>query len=313
MILVEGSSPDRPPPSQASYVPHQSHFAQYAYGANSFVPQRSGMFQDPFASTTLARTNGKSRPAPEGASEPPRKRQNVGHSNGVILVEDTPESSPDVRFRSSSSRSVIVSPLDEPESPGPNRIRRGRPPDNGVPPLGRLPSHLLHRSPIMQDPTLAVATLTTTFSNLSEEEIRRAFSMAQGDYQAAYKILLELDSRRDRTYSISIAAQQEAERQAKELAKQRKNKSAIYANRNAPQAQAIPVRPKKKEDDSDTDGDDFKGDGFDSDGSNDEERTNDSELEALCTIEALEYFNTADAEGLVMMIGLCIHILPFSY
>jgi hypothetical protein len=171
----------------------------------------------------------------------------------------------------------------------------------------------MQRSPVIQDPTLAVATLTATFSNLSEEEIRRAFVMAQGDYQAAYKILLELDSRRDRTYSISIAAQQEAERQAKELAKQRKNKSAIYANRNVPQAQAAPVRPKKKDDDSDTDEDDFKGDGFDSEASNDEDRTNDSELEALCTIEALEYFNTADAEGLVMMIGTCVYILPFSH
>jgi len=163
----------------------------------------------------------------------------------------------------------------------------------------------------MQHPTLAVATLTAAFSNLSEEEIRRAFTMAQGNYQAAYEILVELDNRRDRNYSISIAAQQEAERQAKELAKQRKNKSAIYANRNVPQLQAIPVRPKKKDDDSDTDEDDFKGDGFDSDASNEEDRTNDSELEALCTIEALEYFNTADAEGLVMMIGMWIYTSPF--
>lgn len=304
MILVENSSPDRPSPSpQPSYVPHQTHFAQSAYGANSFIPQRSGMFQDPFASSTLYRPNSKTRPAPEGASEPPRKKQNLGRSSGVILVEDTPESSPDATFRSGSSRNVILSPLDEPESPGPNRIRRGRPSENGVPPLGLLPSPLANRTLYPQSPAMAYTALANAFPNMSEEEIQKAVYMAGGEFGHASAILKEME--KNRTFSISIAAQQEQERKAKELAKQRKNKSAIYANRNAAvPGQVTPVRPKKKDDDSDTDEDDFKGDGFDSDAS-DEDRTNDSELEALCTIEALEYFNTADAEGLVMMIGMC--------
>jgi hypothetical protein len=155
---------------------------------------------------------------------------------------------------------------------------------------------------------MSITYLSGAFPDLTEDEIVRAVTISQGDVSSAQGILQALvKGKQQQTYSISIAAQQAQERKEKELAKQRKNKSAIYANRGgaapAPVAQT-PTRPKRNNNDSDSDEDNFKGDDFDSDASDAEDRTNDSELEAICTLEALEYFNTADAEGLVMMIGL---------
>ncbi|KAG8799894.1 hypothetical protein FRC17_007009, partial [Serendipita sp. 399] len=93
----------------------------------------------------------------------------------------------------------------------------------------------------------------------------------------------------------------EQERREKELAKQRKNKSAIYAHRNAA-PNTVEARPKRSQDDSDSGEDEFR-DGIDTDGSDSSNRVNDAELETVCTQEALVYFNSADADSLVMMIA----------
>lgn len=300
-IIAVDSSPERGGSSGSGYIPHQSHFAQQAYGVNSYNQQRGGIYQDPFSASTLIRPSSRIRPAGQDAYEPPRKKQNLGHSsNGIILVEDSPESSPQARF-TGSTRTVLTSPLvDDEDSPGPNRLRRGRPGEGMYPPES--PSAYRMRN----TGTMMIRTsLMNAFPSATEEEVERSLQLSRGDFNAASGIIHALVQGRERSHSISIAAQQEQQRKEKELAKQRKNKSAIYANRaGAAPTQATPLPTKRNNDDSDSDEDDFKGDGFDSDASDAEDRTKDSELEAICTIEALEYFNTADAEGLVMMIGM---------
>jgi hypothetical protein len=139
--------------------------------------------------------------------------------------------------------------------------------------------------------------------------VKRAWQISGEDYYGASQILQSIVQNKEqveRSYTVSIAAQKAQEQKEKELAKQRKNKSAIYASRNGPASQAASAQPKRNADDSDSDGDNFKADGFDSDASDADDGANDSELEQICMLEALEYFNTAQAEELVMMIGWCL-------
>jgi len=297
-IIAVDSSPERPAPA---YVPHQSHFTQNPYGTSGYSQLRGGVYQDSFATSTLVRNPQKSRPEAHDGREPPRKKQNTGRPTpGIILVDDTPESSPVGRGWTASSRAVLTSPLVDDESPGPNRIRRGRPGEGMHPPE----SPSAHRTHTVKQPALSVTSFMAAFPQASEDEIKRAIFVSQGDYTSAAGILQAIvHSKEQQSHSISIAAQQEQQRKEKEMARQRKNKSAIYAHRNAPPAQVAPPPVKRNNDDSDSDGDDFRGDGFDSDASDAEDRTKDRELEIICTTEAIEYFNTADTESLVMMIG----------
>jgi preprotein translocase subunit SecD len=156
---------------------------------------------------------------------------------------------------------------------------------------------------VVKQPSLSITSFASAFPQATEDEIQRAIVISQGDWERAVGVLQALVQSKEHSHSISIAAQQEQQRKEKEMARQRKNKSAIYANRTAGPAQAAPPPVKRNNDDSDSDEDDFKGDGFDSDASDAEDRAKDSELEIICTAEAIEYFNTADAESLVMMIG----------
>jgi hypothetical protein len=300
-IIAVDSSPERPPPSGPTYVPHQSHSSQNPYGTGAYGPPRGGMYQDPFAPSTLVRNPHMIRPGAHDAHGPPRKKQNTGRSSAdIILVEDSPESSPVARGWTGSSRTVLTSPLvDDDESPGPNRIRRGRPGEGMFPPE----SPTAHRTHVKQ-PSLSMTSFANAFPQATEDEIQRAITISQGDWGRVVGILQALVQNKEQSHSISIAAQQEQQRKEKEMARQRKNKSAIYANRTAAPAQAAPPPVKRNNDDSDSDGDDFKGDGFDSDASDADDRAKDSELEIICTAEAIEYFNTADAESLVMMIGM---------
>lgn len=284
-VIAPNSSPDRPPVSNAPYVPHQSHFAQPTLGSAAFTQRRNGFNQDPFAPSTMS--HAPYRPNQPGF-EPPRKKQNTGRPPGsVVFVPNSPDDSPNMRRVQGGN---MMSPLTEEDSPGPNRLRKGRPADY-IQPLGS-PS---------PSPTLLLSTLQNAHPGVHHEVLRQAAARTN-NYQEASFFIKEWEMQQ-RAVSISIAEAQEKERREKELAKQRKNKSAIYAHRNTvPGIEAPAPRSKRAHDDSDSEGDDFRGDGFDSDAS-DGDNVHDAELEAACAAEALEYFNTADAEGLVMMIA----------
>lgn len=299
LILVPNSSPERPG-VPTSYIPHQSHFTQHTYGHGVYpLPY---MQQMPVQPQYVARPVAKMRqPQRDSLEERPRKRQNVGPSGANMHYIDSPMSTP---VRNPPQNGMISVFGSDEESPGPNRIRRGRP-DDYVPPLANFanfgPPVMMNQTPA---PIMPLAALAATFPNMLEADLHDALAASGGIYNTAVNHL----RRREQFLERSVAQLREQEQREKELAKNRKNKSAIYNNRNAvpPLANFEPMvhqaPPRRNPNLSDSDEDDFRG-GDDSEASDGEDRTNDSELEAVCAAEALEYFNTADAEGLVMMIG----------
>ncbi|KAG8862700.1 hypothetical protein FRC20_011067 [Serendipita sp. 405] len=293
VILAPNSSPDALGGPRLSFVPNRSHFAQPTFGTNNFsINSRNAALQDPLSGSLMAKY--QYRPPGSQTAEPPRKKQNTGKGHsGQILVPNTPEASPQTQRYSNDGRNISYpSPLDEEESPGPNRLRRGRPEDYA--PIGSpSPSH---KVPM---PTMPMLTLSSMYPDVPQHVLKEISS--QVDNLTMAQALVDDWKRQAYSYSVSVTQKLEQEKREKELAKQRKHKSAIYAHRNAVPNPVV-SRPKRTHDDSDSGEDEFR-DGIDSDGSESSKHVNDTELEALCTEEALIYFNTADADSLVMMIA----------
>ncbi|KAG8835020.1 hypothetical protein FRC17_005868, partial [Serendipita sp. 399] len=166
VILAPNSSPDVPGGSRSPFLPNRSHFAQPTFGTTNYsINSRNAALQDPLSGSLMAKY--QYRPSGSQPLEPPRKKQNTGKlSMGQVLVPTTPDTPPlHHRYSGDGRTASYASPLDEEESPGPNRLRRGRPEDFA--PVGSpSPSHRISM------PTMSMLTLSSMYPDVPQHVLK---------------------------------------------------------------------------------------------------------------------------------------------